>query len=215
MNDDYRKDIESIHASEELIEKTLRSVRQEKKKNKNGSAKIIKFSSAAVAAAAAILVFTNINMSDQSHYAINSVEHMEVRSNDISGLFSSSEDEEKTIMTEDELNDQVGVDCEKLFDSISFYKAEMSADKGTFYYESKDTGLSVSFSKNDDIIPKSMNGLEKSDIDGHEVLLAKDKNNYYASGKENGVNYYMVVRCSSDKAFKKLIKEFQKTFLKK
>lgn len=209
MIDDYKEDIDSIHASEELIEKTLQSVRQEKKKNRNSSAKIIKFSSAAVAAAAAILIFTNLNMLDQDHYTINSVKHMEVRSNDISGLFSSSKGE-KTIMTKDEFNELVGMDCEKLFDSISFEKAEISADKGTFYYESEDTGISVSFSKNDDIIPKAMAGLEKSDIDGHEVLLAKDKNNYYASGKENDINYYVVVRCSTDKAFKKLIKEFQK-----
>ena len=210
MIQDYKNDIEKIHASEELINRTIKLAKQEEKKRKQSPAKIIKFTSAALVSAAAITVIVNLNLAGGS-YTISRVDQIEVRSTAPSGLFNDST-ESADIMTEDEFNDYIGLNCLALFETANYYRTDITADKGTFYYENDDSNITVSLSKDTDLTPESMKDLKTSKIDGHEVRLATDGNNYYAAENVNDISCYISAKCSSEKQFKKLIKEFQKNF---
>ncbi len=211
MMEEYRKDIENIHASEELIQRTIKRAKQEEKKQKKSGAKIIRFGGAAVAAAAAAMIIINVGVMNRSDFIINEIDGIETNEVVRSGLFMQT-DEESEDMTEDEFNEYIGFDCEKLFESLDFEKANIVDETGTFFYESEDADVSVKISKTENVIPENIDDLKASKVEGKEVRLAKDENKYYAAGNEGNVDYFITVKCSDDKQFRELIKEFQKNF---
>ncbi|SKB45361.1 hypothetical protein SAMN06296386_10124 [Lachnospiraceae bacterium] len=223
MMDEYKNDLDNIHVSEELINKTLLRIEEEKKKagseevketekpvKKMDSRKIIKFTTFAMASAAAVLIFVNTNMMDTSHLTITEVDQVEVRSGDIPGLFT--ENNENSVLTEAEFTARIGINGRELIKSAGFEKCSIEEDKGTFYFGNDDMEVSLSLSDSEDLTPESMKEIEKNQIDGHEVTLAKDDNNFYATGEENGVSYFLTAKCSGSKAFLKLLKEYLKNF---
>ncbi len=211
MMNEYRTDISKIHASEELIRKTLEKIGKEEKKSKNKAAKIVRLGTPVLAAAAAIVVFVNIGVMNRSHLTINQIDQVEVRT-ETSGLFMPFGAAGSGEMTEEEFNDHIGLDCENLFEEAEFDKSVITGEKGIFYYEMEAVQVSVKLSKTEDLIPESMKNLESSDLAGHELCLAKDDRNYYAAGNENGINYCVTVQGTNDKGFEKLIKDFLKNF---
>ncbi|XME01130.1 hypothetical protein QYZ88_010425 [Lachnospiraceae bacterium C1.1] len=97
MIEDYKRDIDKIHASEELMQKTIRIANEEKNKKGKNRSKIMKFSSAAtvLAAAAAVVIIVNIR-------SIGPRENTMVRTMEPSGLFSTTEAYEETEEDESE-----------------------------------------------------------------------------------------------------------------
>ena len=213
MLDEYRDDINKIHASEELINKTLKRIEQEKNNTKKtpkpGTEKIIRFAAPVIAAAAAIFIFTNINMINSGSLTVNNVDQIEIRTTDMSGLFSPA-GEESEIVTEDKFSESVGFDCTKLFSSAEFDKSVISGEKGTFYYEHGDTVIVMRLSRSEELMPEDMKELTKSKVDGHEVCVAKDAMNYHAAGDINGVSFFMTTNCGDSKELARLLKEFFK-----
>ena len=211
MMNEYKDDINKIHASEELINKTLKKIEQEKrnpkKPEKTGKAKIIRFAAPVIAAAAAVFIFTNINMMDSSNLNVNNVDQIQVRTTDMSGLFSTV-DEESENMTEEEFNKYVGFDCTKLFTSADFDKSVISGEKGTFYYENGDTVIVMRLSKSEDLVPEDMKELKTSDVSDHEVVIAKDDMNYHVSGEVKGVKFFMTTNCRDTKELARFLREF-------
>lgn len=208
MIEEYIRDIDKIHASEELISKTVQRAKQEEKRQKSGVSKIIKFSGASIiAAAAVIMVIINLGVMDHSNYIINEIDGVKTDMVRTSGLFMPGEDEEVE-MSEEEFESYIGLDCEKLFETAEFKKAIIVGETGTYFYESDDVDISLKISKAENVIPDNIAGLKKSKVEGNKVWLAKDENRYYAAGKSDDIEYFITVRCEDEKQFKKLIKEF-------
>ncbi|MCR4745413.1 MAG: hypothetical protein K5894_09325 [Lachnospiraceae bacterium] len=214
MMNEYKNDIENIHASEELIQKTLDRVRAEENKEykeKKKSAKIVKISSAIALSAAAVLLVVNLSMLNKSDYFINEIDQMEVRT-EMSGLFTPTKEESEDEMSESEFNSYIGIDCQKFFSSVEYEKSDISSETGKFYYRSGEEIVTVKLSKNTDLLPENMKTLKTTEINGIEIYLAEDKKNYYAAGSNNGINYFITFGNTDEKQFKKLIKEFTENF---
>ena len=207
MIEEYVRDIENIHASEALILKTVQRAKQEEKRQKHSGAKIIRLGGAAIAAAAAAIIIVNFGIMDRSTYIINEIDGIETEGVRSSGLFKLKDDTENE-MSEEEFEEYIGLDGEKLFESADFEKSIIVGETGTYLYGSDDIDISVKISKTDDVIPDNVWDLKKSEIEGKKVRLARNENKYYAAGEGSDIEYFITVRCEDEKQFKKLIKEF-------
>lgn len=234
MMDNYKKDIDNMHAPDALIEKTLQAIRnqkdapQEKMQQDQKDETVIPITRAhrkrfpvfpVTAAAAAVVILAAVYFPNRDQYNWSEISSLSV-SRTASQEFSQADDSSVSVS---EYSDFIGEDCRKLIDGCEYTDGsaeivkedgEVTDDIGIFYYDSDNTEVMLVVSKTHDVTPDAMADLETSRVEGQSVFLAKsgDEGNesWYASGERDGLSYYLFSATADETGFKKILKNFLK-----
>jgi hypothetical protein len=223
MKNAYKNDIDHLHAPEELIQKTLQNIEEEKQKEgyqekiplheKPQVRKYRRGWGLVLAAAAAVVLALFLPVRDVYEWTL-------IPGTDMIRDLNEQEEGSREITVE-EYSAWLGVDCTTLIQDASYTggsavvvkeKDTVTDDAGIFYYEFEGTDVMVVLSRTHDVMPDSMDDLSASRVDGQEVILARSGStgsaSYYAAGEKDGVSYYLYSASAEENTFREIIKNF-------
>lgn len=223
MKNSYKNDIDHLHAPEELIQKTLQNIEEEKQKEdyqekiplleKPRVRKYRRGWGIVLAAAAVAVLALFLPARDIYEWTL-------IPGTDMFRDLNEQEEGSQKITVE-EYSAWIGFDCTALINDAAYTGGSaivvkendtVTDDAGIFYYEFDGTDVMVVLSRTRDVVPDSMNDLKASRIDGQDVILARSSStgsaSYYAAGEKNGVSYYLYCASAEESTFQEIIKNF-------
>lgn len=215
----YKKELEQLHASPELIESTLQLMKQEKvridqEKKARTKKNIVKLTTAvasmAAVAAIAIAVTQNAN-----HLVYQEMPETEIR--------TTIENKEESTMSVGEYSDYLGIPFASLISNELPVRTEIAvtfaedsdqvqSDRAVLTYNLDGKQVYVTLSGTSEVASEDLLEGKSNEIKGNEVYLGNttDESKMYAAGTRNDISYQIQANDMSKKQFEKLVKDFLK-----
>lgn len=211
MEDRYKDYIDQIHAPAQLIEDTIKKVKEEEKASKKFKRKSFYPYLAAGTVAAMVTVAVGINFSMNSVVYTNISEPM-IRINDRADKYNS--------MSIEDYEKYVGIDLEDLINEENIERSSIDVimgedgvtpvyDEAVFSFSVDGKLMTTKLSKTEDISPEQLIESPESKVGSYKIHFGTDDSGkkLYAGGNFNGVNYYITGNGIEKKEFKKKIEK--------
>lgn len=226
MIDDYKKDLDRIHAPDSLIAKTLQTIEQNKDAPApvSPTAKKRKFRWYIPTAAAAAVLCLVLLLPAGNRYNWAELSGSAMYREAAQELPALTDQTDRQIeLSAREYSEYIDLDCTSLIDGFDFTEGSGllikdeegdTSDLGTFYYKTDDMQIMVQLSESDDLVPDTMQDIETSSISGQDVLLARSQGDgetaRCAAGEKDGISYYLYSESADERTFIKAVKNFLK-----
>ena len=226
MLDDYKKDMDRIHAPDSLIDKTLQAIRQEEETGGPAASspqehvrrKKFRWYIPAAAAAAVLCAVLLLPSGNQYYWEEMPGSAMYREGTQETSSSSGSKEIELSAL---EYSEYIDLDCTSLIDGFELTDGSAvliededgnTEDTGIFYYTQDDTQIMVRLSESDDLVPDAMQDTRPSTIGGQEVRLARGQKDgetaRCAAGEKDGIHYYMYCEAADEHTFLKAVRNF-------